>query len=432
MTCALPSTASVRSSLVAVALCGSLLVVACETEPSPGSGSPAGAAGIDSSSAGATASGGAGGSGLTTGGTAGASTPAGGGGGLGGQAGTSAQQAGAGVVAGSAGATAVLSPQPASVLWTGVRYYPNGTGLDNRTSGPATGPEKTLTVRNTSAQALDVTLALSGPDATKLAIIAPSGGSANIAPGAELTVGLRLLTDNAALGPAPAQDDGATVLNAELSVSGGGFAVTVRQYALILTYVELEPTFGQIMRAFPGYSSNLPDWLPDDANPNPGSPLPGVVPDTDEVNAPAFERLDPSQPVTLQPLARFSPPGTMPFGCYSPGNVNARTTVATMAEQDDPHTNDKSRLLDPPLLSGSTSFEPADAKFGIWMLPAGVGLLTSADTDGFDGQHRIRAFTLRDAAGAVIPGSFLLGGEEAGNGDYQDYVFVLGNVKPAP
>lgn len=356
----------------------------------------------------------------------------GGGAGLGGEAGTSAQQAGAGGVAGSAGATSALSAEPASVLWTGVRHYPGGTGLNNRTSGPATGPEKTITLLNSSAQALDVTLALTGPDATKLAITAPAGGAANIAAGAELTVGLRLITDNAALGPAPAQDDGATVLNAELSVSGGGFAVTVRQYALILTYVELEPTFGQILRAFPGYSSKLPDWLPDDANPNPGSPLPGVVPETDEVHAPAFERLDPAQPVTLQPLARFSPPGTMPFGWYSSGDVSARTTVATMAEQDDPHTNDKSRLLDPPLMSGSTSFEPADAKFGIWMLPAGVGLLASADADSFDGQHRVRAFTLRDAAGTLIPGSFLLGGEEAGNGDYQDYLFVLGNVKPAP
>jgi hypothetical protein len=89
-------------------------------------------------------------------------------------------------------------------------------------------------------------------------------------------------------------------------------------------------------------------------------------------------------------------------------------------------------MLDPPLASGSISFEPSGAKFGIWMMPAGVGLLASADADGFDGQHRIRSFALRDAADALIPGSFLVGGEEAANGDYQDYVFVLTNAKPAP
>jgi hypothetical protein len=66
------------------------------------------------------------------------------------------------------------------------------------------------------------------------------------------------------------------------------------------------------------------------------------------------------------------------------------------------------------------------------MMPVGVGLLASADADGFDGQHRVRSWTLRDAGGAVIPGAFLIGGEEAANGDYQDYVFVLTNVKPAP
>jgi hypothetical protein len=103
-----------------------------------------------------------------------------------------------------------------------------------------------------------------------------------------------------------------------------------------------------------------------------------------------------------------------------------------MADQDDPHTNDSSRMLDPPLASGTTSFEPSSDKFGIWMQPTGVGLLASADADAFDGQHRIRSFTLRDAAGAIIPGSFLVGGEEAANGDYQDYVFVLTNAKPAP
>ena len=103
-----------------------------------------------------------------------------------------------------------------------------------------------------------------------------------------------------------------------------------------------------------------------------------------------------------------------------------------MAEQADVHTNSKSRMLEPPLASGSISFEPSVAKFGIWMAPAGVGLLTSDDANGFDGQHRVRSWTLRDAAGAAIPGSYLVGGEEAANGDYQDYVFVLTNVKPAP
>ena len=46
--------------------------------------------------------------------------------------------------------------------------------------------------------------------------------------------------------------------------------------------------------------------------------------------------------------------------------------------------------------------------------------------------HRMKAYLLRDAAGAPIPHGYLVAVEEAGNGDYQDYVFVLGNVDPAP
>jgi hypothetical protein len=88
-------------------------------------------------------------------------------------------------------------------------------------------------------------------------------------------------------------------------------------------------------------------------------------------------------------------------------------------------------LLEPPLASGTTTFEPS-GKFGIWMAPAGVGLLASEDAACFDGEHRVRTWTLRDPQGAVIPGSFLVGGEEAANGDYQDYVFAITNVKPAP
>lgn len=314
-----------------------------------------------------------------------------------------------------------------------MRYYPNGAGVpENRTNGPAEGPDKTFTLHNSGSAALDVTLALTGADAAKFTITEPAGAAASIAPGADLSVKVHLTTQTAMLGTAPAQDDGATVLNANLTVSSAGPMLTLPQYALVLTYVELEPTFGQILKGYPAWTSKLPSWLPDDANPNPGSPLPGVVANTDEVAAPAFERLDAAKPVTLRPLGRFSPKGSVPFGWYVPGDVAGRTTVASMAEQADPHTFDKARTLEPPLAGGSGSFEPGSAKFGIWMAPAGVGVLASADADSFDKQHRLRSFTLRDAAGVAVPGSFLIGGEEAANGDYQDYVFVLSNVKPAP
>jgi hypothetical protein len=344
--------------------------------------------------------------------------------------GTAGGPAGGTSSGGSAGTGGDLTVEPAQGLWTGVRYYAGATP-SGRTSGPKAAPEKAFKLHNASSAALSLTLSLTGADAARFKILAPAAPALELAPGADAEVRLGITTDNAMLDPAPAQNDGATVLNASLEVTGAAKKLSVRNYALVLTYVELEPTFGQILRAFPEWTTKLPSWLPDNANPNPAT-LPGVVADTDEVSAPAFERLDSTKPVTLRPLGRFSPVGLVPFGWYEPTKIAGRTTAGTLAMQTDPQTNDKARMLEPPLASGSASFEPSVAKFGIWMAPAGVGLLTSNDADGFDGQHRVRAFSLHDAQGAVVPGSFLIGGEEAKNGDYQDYVFVLTNVKPSP
>lgn len=335
----------------------------------------------------------------------------------------------AGANAGGASTGGSIRATPPRMLWTAVRHH-SGTTPSGRTNGPAQGPEQSLVVHNSGTAAVSLALALSGADAARFRITSPSG-PLQVEPGADAEVRLALTTDSTALGALPAQDDGATVLSAALELSSGGQALSIPSYALVLTYVELEPTFGQILRAFPQYTSKLPSWLPDDANPNPEE-LPGVVAGTDEVNAPAFERLDVTKPVLLRALARFSPPGLVPFGWYEAGKPSARTTVGTLAEAKDAQTNDKSRLLEPPLASGSTSFTPAAARFAIWMTPAGVGLLASDDAACFDGKHRVRTWSLRDARGTILPGTFLVGGEEAANGDYQDYVFVLENVKPAP
>lgn len=365
--------------------------------------------------------------GSATGGVSSGIAGANGGGSTGGSAGTASAGTGTGG-GGGAPSTGGLTVDPPQGLWTAVRYY-TGSTPSGRTSGPKAPPEKAFRLHNGGTSALSLTLALAGADAARFKITAPAAPQLELAPGADAEVKLSITTDNAMLGAAPAQNDGATVLNCSLDVAGAGPKISVRNYALVLTYVELEPTFGQIFRAFPQWTTKLPSWLPDNANPNPAT-LPGVEAGTDEVAAATFERLDATKPVTMIPLGRFSPSGLVPFGWYEPGKIAGRTTAGTLAMQTDPQTNDKARMLEPPLASGSSSFTPSIAKFSIWMAPAGVGLLTSNDADGFDGQHRVRVWTLHDAAGAVVPGSFLVGGEEAKNGDYQDYVFTLTNVKP--
>jgi hypothetical protein len=136
--------------------------------------------------------------------------------------------------------------------------------------------------------------------------------------------------------------------------------------------------------------------------------------------------------VTYLPIARFSPPGEVPFGYYTAGNPGASTQVGTMARQTDAHTNDKSRMLEPPLANGGSEFDPGDGAFGIYMDPEDVSPIYSEDNQNSDGQHRVKVFQLRELDGTAIANTYLVGGEEASNGDYQDYVFVLGNVVCQP
>lgn len=308
-------------------------------------------------------------------------------------------------------------------LWTGVRYY-SGSTPSNRTSGPAEGPTREYTLTNTSGVEVQVDVSVAGPDAQYFGLDKP--GAATVAAGGTLTVTLSLETDNAALPPAPAQDDGATVFEAELVATVGSVSANVRLYALVLTYVELEPTFGQLMDAFP-YEVDLGDALENDANPDPAT-LPGVEPGTDEVAAPTFQLANASEPARMIPLARFSPPGEVPYGWYTPGNPGQSTVVGVLADQTDPHTNNKSRMLNPPLSQGMLEFDPGASAFSIFMEPDGQATIHSEDGQNSDGQHRLKVFAVHDSEGTLLPDTYLLGGEEASNGDYQDYVFLLTNV----
>jgi hypothetical protein len=113
----------------------------------------------------------------------------------------------------------------------------------------------------------------------------------------------------------------------------------------------------------------------------------------------------------------------------------------------DAQTSDKARMIYPPLAAGSmTSFDPGAAPFGIWVYSDQKTQKFDEGGNAINGDwdysqdalnspsnvHRIKSYPLKDAAGTAIPRSYLVAVEEAGNGEYQDYVFVLGNVMPMP
>jgi hypothetical protein len=142
--------------------------------------------------------------------------------------------------------------------------------------------------------------------------------------------------------------------------------------------------------------------------------------------------------------------------------------VAVMASTNntDLDTSDHSEMLFPPLKApGNTdagdrlfSFDPGSEVFGIWAFtgqrsygtvsfaggytPAvtsgdymytsdALNIIAAPDGGVLQGVHRARVYPLKDRAGASVENAYLIGWEEAANGDYQDYVFILGNVRAA-
>ena len=119
--------------------------------------------------------------------------------------------------------------------------------------------------------------------------------------------------------------------------------------------------------------------------------------------------------------------------------------LAGLASMTDAQTSDKARMVLPPL-TGSTDFDPGTVTFGVWVYTDQLsqkydtgGTASNGDYDYSEDApnspanvHRTKVYPLKDATGGTVAGSFLLAVEEAGNGDYQDYVFVLSNVMVAP
>ena len=150
----------------------------------------------------------------------------------------------------------------------------------------------------------------------------------------------------------------------------------------------------------------------------------------DEVTASLFQRAAPG-PMTMTPVARYSPAETLPFGYYTLQNgapvlhqVGALSSAAS-----------ESQTLNPTLAGGSETFEPEAEPFGFYV-DSQVFKRTSYTQDQYNnasGQtaHAARVYPLKNREGQAIANTYLVAFEDANNGDYQDYVFVARNVQPA-
>ncbi|MFC4455911.1 choice-of-anchor D domain-containing protein [Deinococcus sonorensis] len=206
------------------------------------------------------------------------------------------------------------------------------------------------------------------------------------------------------------------VLQANLSVEGRSLAI--RALSTKGEQGDNEPPLYQIVEALGYHINGLPNQL-----------LLGTTSARvgEEISAPLFQKAG-SGPVTLTPVARYSPDAPLPFGYYTPGSTPTLHQTAVI-------TTGQEQRLYPALQSGSTSFDPGSVSFGVYVAATSYGPSTTYTQDSLNTaavKHAVRVFPLRDPAGTTLSGQYLLAFEPSKNGDYNDYVFVLSNVTPLP
>jgi hypothetical protein len=151
----------------------------------------------------------------------------------------------------------------------------------------------------------------------------------------------------------------------------------------------------------------------------------------DEIAASLFKKASPNS-VDMIPVARYSPPFELPFGYYTLGNPLPKLhEVGILA---DSRSYPEHQTLYPALKNGNTNFEPNGDIFGFYT--------TSPSHDAYSEDiwnaqlfekhvaHACRIYPVKDVSGQLIQNQYLVCFEEASNGDYQDYVFLVKNIEP--
>lgn len=151
----------------------------------------------------------------------------------------------------------------------------------------------------------------------------------------------------------------------------------------------------------------------------------------DSVAAGQFEPVE-GQALRITPLARYSPRGETEFGLVSGTGEAAQwrtlgALAATTSERPDAH-----QTLRPPLSGGLTAIEFADApeKFALFFKAHQYTSLTiPGKSVGAPIKHTARIYPVSQFEGRKVAHAYLVGFEEASNGDYQDAVFLIEGVK---
>ncbi|GAA5132069.1 DUF1080 domain-containing protein [Luteolibacter yonseiensis] len=149
------------------------------------------------------------------------------------------------------------------------------------------------------------------------------------------------------------------------------------------------------------------------------------------VAVPAFQAAGAGK-IRVTPLARFSPPEDTPFGIVLSGG----SELSELGKLSDSSAEipDAHQTLFPPLVggAGSVEFDAPSKPFAFYMKGhkfdsfSDPAIPTKAEIP-----HTARVYPVRNYQGRKMENAWLVGFEEASNGDYQDALFLIENAAPA-
>jgi hypothetical protein len=270
-----------------------------------------------------------------------------------------------------------------------------------------------LIIRNTGSKPLSIEqLSLQGRNASQFKVQANISFPASIPPNRSLTIPL---TFSPTLRVAPEIIQATLFLESNDTLQS---PKTIMLNGLLFAGLsrEEEPSLQFIVEAL-GYATDVGSY--DLLHGKEATPI------GNETRAWQFERADASQEITLLPLARFGTSGAIPFGYYFQNSaqlVYQKTGTLSNSSQEQ-------KTLYPTLSSGNTTFRPdTNTSFGIFV-SAQAGILHTEPSMN-TARKMLRVYPARDSRGYTIPDTYLLCFEEnAEDSDYQDYVFLLSNVR---
>ncbi|WP_324650059.1 PA14 domain-containing protein, partial [Georgenia sp. H159] len=266
---------------------------------------------------------------------------------------------------------------------------------------------KSLTVTNESTDSVTLARTVVGANPGEFTV---TGGATTLAAGASTTF-------------AVAFKPGSTVGQREavLRVTTGDQVIDVGLYGLAMAGIEgsKEPTFQDVVGTL-GYDINV-GWTNLAGGMDPAAK-------GDEVLEPLFVKAG-SGSVTMQPVAHYAPKEHLPFGWYTGDGSEAERSVIAQID-----TSGYQSLLPPITAGGTTTFNPGSAEFGFFY-HSGVfdryGFTEDRLNSPASAAHRARIYPASDRDGTPIRNAYIVAFEDASNGDYQDYVFLVTGVRPA-